>query len=279
MTTLQAVILAIIQGVTEFLPVSSSGHMVLAKSLMGIEPEGVVWEVALHLGTLAAVILVFRKELFRVVTGFLGGLFGGFRHGWAAVWKERPDFRMGWYLLLGSVPAGAVGVLFHDRIEAFFQGPFAGAALIFVTGEILWLTRPHSLMPEGREVRLGDGFWIGVAQAIAILPGISRSGITISTGLLRGVKREAAARFSFLLSVPVILGAGAIEAVKLKDIPKEQLTTMGIGVGVSAVVGIIALSVLLRVVRAGRLHLFAWYCWAVSLVSLGYFWRVAVTAG
>jgi undecaprenyl-diphosphatase len=186
---------------------------------------------------------------------------------------------MGWYLIAGTIPAAVAGLLWHDQIQSLFQNPLISAALIFVTGEILWLTKPHSLIPPGRDLRFGDSIVIGIAQAFAILPGISRSGSTISAGLLRDVDRESAGRFSFLLAIPVILGAGALEAVKLREIPQAEMGTLGIGVAVSAVTGCVALLILLRLIRAGRLHVFAWYCWAISLISLGWFWRTAVMTG
>lgn len=276
MTILQAAILAIVQGLTEFLPVSSSGHMVLVKSLLGLKSDGVVWEVALHIGTLAAVVIIFHKDIFQIISGFLGGLLEAFRNGWAKAWKERPDYRMGWYLIAATIPAGLLGFLLNDWIETLFQSPFASAAFLFVTGEILWLTKPHSLIPPGRKMRFSDSLVIGLAQAVAILPGISRSGMTISAGVLRDVDRETAARFSFLLSIPVILGAGLLEAIKFRDLPQDQLGIIGIGMAISAVTGSLALLILLRMVRAGKLHVFSWYCWGMSLISLGYFWRLAV---
>jgi len=276
MTTLQAVILAVIQGATEFLPVSSSGHTVLVQSVMGITAEGVVWEVALHLGTLAVVLWMFRTDVIQIVVGFLKGIRESFRRGFRAAWGENPHYRMGWYLVLGTIPAGLVGIFLKDQIEALFDNPLISAGMIFVTGEILWLTRPHSLVPQGHDVNLRDSIWIGLAQSVAIIPGISRSGSTIAAGLMRDVKRDAAARFSFLLAIPAILGAAVLELGDFGKLTGPELKTMGIGVAVSAVTGYIALSVLLRVVKRGRLHLFAWYCWGISLVSLAWFWRQAV---
>lgn len=270
---IDAMILAVVQGLTEFLPVSSSAHLVLVKALLGVHTEGVVWEVALHVGTLVAVVIFLRSELWRVITGFFSGLTAiltGMDR--ATAWKEKPDFRLACYVILGTIPAGLIGVLLHKPIERLFESPIPSAAMLFLTGEILWLTRPHSLLKSTREVTWKDSLWIGLGQALAVLPGISRSGTTIAAGLLRDVNREQAARFSFLLSIPVILGAALLDARKVAALPNGELSTLGIAVGVAAVVGYVALRVLLRVVKAGRLHYFSYYCWAASVAAVSYFW-------
>jgi undecaprenyl-diphosphatase len=280
MNVWDAVILAVVQGLTEFLPVSSSAHLVITKALLNLHTEGVLWEVALHVGTLMAVVALMWRDVWSTVAGFcsgMAGLFGG--RPWKQVWEESADFRMSWYIIIGTIPAGLVGVALHEPIERLFQSPIAAAAMLFVTGEILWLTRPHSLLPSQRGIELKDSFWIGVAQAVAVLPGISRSGATISAGLLRDVNRERATRFSFLLSIPVILGAALLEGRKIRSLPTEQIHTILIGMGVAAIVGYLALLVLLKVVRAGRLHCFAYYCWAVSLAAIAWFWVAAAARG
>ena len=273
MTLLQAIVLAVIQGATEFLPVSSSGHLVLAKKLMGVELAGAFWEVALHFGTLIAVVVVFRRELWDVITGFLAGLARVIRGAtWRRTWSDLPDFRLGIYIILGTIPAGIVALLFRRHIEAAFSDAIQSAVLIFLTGQILWWSRPHSLIPSEGRVRVWDSLWIGCAQAIAILPGISRSGITISAALSRGISRDRAARFSFLLAVPTILGGAVIKAPELTTIPGGQTVPLIAGVAISAITGYVALKLLLRVVRRGRLHLFAYYCWTIGIVGTTVLW-------
>jgi undecaprenyl-diphosphatase len=278
MTLAKSVILALLQGVTEFLPVSSSGHLVIAESLMKVKAEGVLWEVALHLGTLAAVLIVFRKDIWEVITGFCSGMFALLRGAkWRAVWRERPGFRMAWYVVIGTIPAGIAGVALKHRIEAVFSSPIATCALIFCTGEILWLSRPcNQLRPEGN-LHLWDSIRVGLAQALALLPGVSRSGTTITAGILCGVDRDRAARFSFLLSVPAILGAAVLEGRKLPSLPAGEMTPLLVGISVACAAGYLALRLLLRVVRAGRLHWFAYYCWIVSVLGVAYFWAQAGT--
>ena len=272
MSFLHAILLGLLQGATEFLPVSSSGHLVMLKSLLGIETEGVLWEVALHVGTLGAVVLLFWRDIRDLLAGWFRGFGRLNRDGWRRVWSDCAEFRYGWYVILGTLPAAVAGVSVKHLIERAFASPILTAAMIFVTGEILWLTRPHSLLRHTGKVRLRDSLVIGLAQAAALIPGISRSGSTISAGLLCGVEREQAARFSFLLSVPVILGASLLEGRKITSLPHDQIVPLLAGAGAALVSGIIALRLLLRVVRAARLHWFAWYCWAVAVAGVLYFW-------
>ena len=273
MSLIDALLLAIVQGLTEFLPVSSSGHMVLTKSLLHISSPGAVWEVALHLGTLIAVFVVFRKDIAEAVTGFGSGLLRLKKgEGWKAVWNESVGFRMGWFVILGTLPAAIVGLSLKNFIEGLFASPMAALCMLFVTGEILWLTRSHNLYRPDGKLRLSDSLFIGVAQAFALLPGVSRSGITICAGVFRNVDRHTAARFSFLLSIPAILGGGLLEARHVSALPSDEMTTLLIAVATSAVVGYGALKLLLGIVNAGRLHWFAWYCWAVGFAGVLLLW-------
>lgn len=276
MTLLQAILIAIVQGITEFLPVSSSGHMVLAEAVLGVHPPGVLWEVALHVGTLLAVLAVFRREIWETLAGFTSGL-GQVLHSRsiAVPWEGNTGFRMGCYVLIGTVPAVIAGLTLRGWIQGLFSCPILSAAMIFVTGEVLWLSRPHSLVRPSGKVKALDSLAVGLAQAAALVPGISRSGATISAGLLRGIDRDRAVRFSFLLSVPAILGAAALEASKLNGLPAEQAGPMIAGIAVAAVSGFFALRFLLRVVKAGKLHFFSYYCWAMGIVGIALLWPTA----
>jgi undecaprenyl-diphosphatase len=271
MIWLKAVLLGALQGLTEFLPVSSSGHLVLGRRLLGVaSPEGasaVLWEVTLHAGTLLAVLIVFRRDIVALVRGFFRGL-GLCRRGVPFAVREDPDFALGLWILLGSVPAGAVGLCFRDFFEGLTRYPFGVAAALAVTGVVLYLTRfARPTRPDGR-VGWRDAIWIGAAQAVAIAPGISRSGSTISAGLFRGVDRGEAARFSFLLSVPAVGGAVLLECRHLERLPVETAAPILLGGVVAAAVGVPALVLLARLVRGGRLYAFAWYCWAVAAVGM-----------
>lgn len=273
MTLLQAIILAVVQGATEFLPVSSSGHLVLTKKLLGIETVGGLWVIALHFGTLLAVLFVFRRELWHAITGFFVGMARLKRgNGYRATWASLPDFRMGFYIILGTVPAVGAALLFRTHIQHLFSNAVLSTVMIFLTGQILWWSRPHSQVRTRGRIQLSDSFWIGCAQAVAILPGISRSGITISAGLARGVAPNTAAKFSFLLSVPAILGGVILKVPDLGAMPSEQIIPLVTGTVASAATGYIALRVLLRMIERGRLHLFAYYCWAVGIVGGTILW-------
>jgi undecaprenyl-diphosphatase len=271
----KVILIAVVQGLTEFLPVSSSGHMVLAKDILGLRSPGAQLEVALHWGTLAAVLLVFWRDVAKVIAAFCRGLLRWGRGGsFARLWSEEPHWRMAWLILLGSVPTACVGLLFRREIEAAFSSGLLAALMLFVTGEVLWLTRSHSIFPPKGKLRATDALWVGISQAFALLPGISRSGATISTGLFRGVDRAEAARFSFLLSAPAVFGAGVIE-LPVGITSAREFTLLLIGATVAAGVGYLALLALLRVVQRGHLHWFAYYCWAAAILGAALSWAQA----
>ncbi|MBI1379679.1 MAG: hypothetical protein GC161_01170 [Planctomycetaceae bacterium] len=250
--------LAVLQGLTEFLPVSSSGHLVLGKELFGLrESGGVLVEVALHVGTLGAVLAVYGKDLVALVRDALGG---------------RPRYLM--LLLLGSVPAGLLGVLAKDFLEGLFEEPRVAGAGLLVTAGLLLVSdaRRRRLEREGaaggREVGVVDAVVIGVAQALAICPGISRAGSTIAAGLLRGLDAAAAARFSFLLSLPAVGGAALLEARHLDRLPEGQAWPLALAVVLSGVVGFLSLRLLLVALAKGAFRWFALYCAVLGVVAL-----------
>lgn len=262
---LAVLLLALVQGLTEFLPVSSSGHLVLAQALLGLTRDGLALDVALHVGTLLAVVAFYRRDLRRLAGEALAGS-----------WRE-----LG-LLAAGSLPAAAVGLGFGGFFSRLFHSPVAaGAGLCATAGILAWGERarrrservpvPPEHLAAPRDVGLADALWIGAGQALAIFPGVSRSGTTIAVGLRRGLKPEVAARFSFLLSVPVIGGAALLE---LPAAFEHGFEGMGSGVvlaavGVAAVVGWGALAVLIGTLRRGAFVWFAAYCAAVGAVALG----------
>lgn len=264
---LAAAILGLIQALTEFLPVSSSGHLVLGEIVLGVDPAGgAAFEVAVHFGTLLSVLVVFHRDIGRLITAVFGALAAPTRL--RERWRDDPELRLAGAIIAGCVPAGVVGLVFKDQLEAAFDRPALVCAMLIVTGLILLATlrapTPHGQMSVNRAVA------IGVAQAFAILPGISRSGSTIAAAMFLGVERELAARFSFLLSLPVILGATLLKARDLIEAPPPDgaLIGLAIGAGVSFVVGIGALVLLLRVVQRGWFAHFGWYCLAVGIIGL-----------
>ncbi|MGM0444411.1 MAG: undecaprenyl-diphosphate phosphatase [Fibrobacterota bacterium] len=252
MDLINIIILGIIQGVTEFLPVSSSGHLVLAHHFTNLKTESnMVLDVVLHLGTLFAVLYVYRRDILSLCTGVLRG--------------RRADLTYIGYMAVASVPVGIVGIMWGDYIESAFEKPFVvSIALLATAGILLASSRAHQ---KGRgELSLKRALIIGLAQAVAPLPGISRSGTTIATALLLGIHRREAGRFSFMIFLPAISGATLL---KLRDIQSIDLPPGLVATGffVSLITGLFALTILLKFVNRGKLHLFAPYCAGLSVVS------------
>ncbi len=262
--------LGIIQGLTEFLPISSSGHLVLSQRLFGMTEPALFFNISVHVGTLLAVILFFRKEIQNIIGALIGAAGRVVRKeaGLGEVMAE-DDVRMGVLIVVGSVPTAVLGLLFNEAADLLFSSVAIVGWMLIVTGTFLWITRWVSKEGEGMEgLATRNAFIIGTVQGLAILPGISRSGATISAGLFLGLNRETAARYSFLLSIPAILGA---EMLALKDVTSETagvtLTTLA-GAVAAAITGYCALVFLLFVIRKGRLHMFAPYCWLVGAGAL-----------
>jgi len=266
MNIFQSIILGIIQGLTEFIPVSSSAHLVLAPYWFGWsfpEEQIFVFDILVQLGTLAAVIVYFWSDLTRIVTAAFRGL--------AA---KRPfdnsDARLGWMVVLATIPAGFAGVLIKDVVESVFNSPMTTAFLLLGTSALLILAellgkRKRQLT----EITWVDALIIGVFQAIAIFPGISRSGATITGGLLRNLNRTSAARFSFLMSIPVMIAAGGIAIQDLLVVPNLTafLPVVLVGFLAAAIVGFLSIKWLLSYLRSHSLYGFAIYCAGIWLIT------------
>ena len=264
MTPTQAVVLAVVQGVTEFLPISSSGHLILVPRLFGWPDQGLDFDVAIHAGTLLAVLLYFRRDLRNVVVGFLRGP--------AAVPDADYDpRRLGWALLLGTVPAVVCGLAFKDLIATQARNPLLIAGTLIGYGLLMGVAeRVGAQRRDVAEIGWQAALAIGCAQALALVPGTSRSGATITAALLLGFTRPAAARFSFLLSVPVMVAAAALDAVDLAtgEVRAEKLWLMALGVAVSAVTGYLVIAWLLAWLRRRSLLPFVVYRLALGLAIL-----------
>lgn len=256
MTYIEAIILGIIQGATEFLPISSSGHLILIPSIFGLgEPDLNAIAIA-HQGTLLAVLLYFRRDLWQIIRAVLGGLA-------ARQPLADPESRLGWYIAAGSLPAVVVGLLFADPIDRVLAKPSSAAVALIVTGIILIVGEQLVTgVKRLSQMNWADTLIVGTAQALALIPGISRSGITISAGLGRGFNRETAARYSFLLGVPAIAGAGLLAAAELAQSPtaSEQVPQLLATFVTAAVVGYACIHFLLSWLRQRTLYLFAAYC-------------------
>jgi undecaprenyl-diphosphatase len=267
MTLLQSLILGIIQGATEFIPVSSSGHLVLAPYLFGwtfSQKEAFVFDVLAQVATLLAVILYFREDLLRILHASISGLIKG---------KPLQDnqSKLGWLLLLSTLPAGTTALLFKSTFEKAFSDP--KAASIFLLGTAMLLISAEFIRSRSRsldDVSWIDALWIGFFQIFALFPGISRSGSTISGGMFRHLDRESAARFSFLMSVPIMIASGILAVYDLLQVPDliAQLPVYMIGFMTSALVGYFVIHWLLSYLSSKSLLPFAFYCVAVSLFFL-----------
>ena len=277
MNILQAFLLGVIQGATEFIPVSSSGHLTLVPWFLGWQFDPVLknaFDVMTHWGTLVAVAAVFWQDLVGLVRGGLRTLDGLRRsglEGYRACLRRDAAGRLAWLIVLGSIPAAVAGLLFEDFFEMLFGTPVLVSVLMLVTAAVLAASERFGR--QGRlldDLKWGDALRIGLGQSAAIAPGISRSGATIASGLASGIERATAARFSFLLSTPVILGAGVWQ---LKDLVgssgwQVHLPAMLVGLSISAIVGYASIRFLLAYLRRHRLYPFAVYCLLVGVTGL-----------
>ncbi|MFQ5639685.1 MAG: undecaprenyl-diphosphate phosphatase [bacterium] len=270
MTAWEAVLLGIVQGLTEFLPVSSSGHLVLAETLLDIKENGIAFEIFAHFGTLMAVVTVFKSDFLQIFREMLAYLTGKPQDGTLNSEGKQVfgGMRLTGSLVVGTVPAAIIGYAFRGTFERSFAHPeFVSVALI-VTGVILILSR--FAREKGEELSYGKGFMIGLAQVIAFFPGISRSGTTITTGLLLGVSPFESARFSFLLAVPLILGVTGLKFFELLANPLsfDQTLTLIIGCVASYASGLLAIKWLLSLVQKGKFDRFAYYCITVGILGV-----------
>ncbi len=257
----QAIILGLVQGLTEFLPISSSGHLVLAHHFLGLAEENMVFDVAVHLGTLFAVFVYFRRDLVALVLGFF---------------KGGPLRKVALLIILGTVPAVIFGLGLKDLIEELFSSPAFVSGGLLVTSALLFLS--EKLQKQSRpleKIRWQDALLIGCFQALAILPGISRSGSTIAGGLIRGVDRDAAARFSFFLAIPAILGAAVLQLGDLGGMTAKEWSVMGVGVIASMISGYVAIGILMAVLQRGKLYGFSIYTLVLGVGGLIYFLALA----
>ncbi len=273
MTFLEAVLLGILQGLTEFLPVSSSGHLVLAQTFLGLKEPLVFFDVMLHVGTLAAVLVVYRDAIWKLTIGGLSTLTDiQFWRKPKSTFNASTDLKFVWLILLGSIPTGVIAVLFKTELESFFHEVRLVSVMLILTGVTLQLPRlrkqeADSADDSTEKLRAWHAPLIGIAQGCAITPGISRSGTTISLALFLGVPAKTAAEYSFLLSIPAILGAVVL---KIRDIGETTIPFYIVAAGTLAafIVGYIALRFLLVVLNRGKFSLFSYYCIALGLVSL-----------
>ncbi len=278
MDPLHAVVLGAIQGLTEFLPVSSSGHLVIAQHLFGLREPEILFDVGVHLGTLVAVLFYFRRDLAGIlaaVTRYGARLFNV--SAMRSALRTDADLRMAWLIIVGSVPTAVIGLLMKKAADQLFGSMLLAGCMLLVTGVLLLLTRlappPAEPVAGGEpQFRSPKAFAIGVVQGLAIIPGISRSGSTIAAALFLGLSRDTAARFSFLLSIPAIVGAALLTARDVTGETAGQLPVLLLGALTSCVVGYLSLKFLVYIVNRGRLHMFAPYVLVVGTLAVIMAW-------
>ena len=266
MTTFQAIIYGIVQGLTEFLPVSSTAHLILLPWVAGWPDPGLSFDVALHLGTLIALLIYFRADWIALISSALGIIRGR---------PQAPDARMAMQIVIATIPGAIAGALFEHKVEDALRAPqvialmLIALALVLVVAE--WMGRRKKSLDE---ISWGDAITVGVAQAFAIIPGVSRSGVTITAGLFRGMKRDTAARFSFYLSTPIIAGAVAKRSLEILKAGAtiEQLTPFIIGILASGIVGYLAIAFLMRYLQTRTTYVFVYYRIALGIAVLLAIW-------
>ena len=267
MDIIQGIIIGIVQGLTEFLPVSSSAHLVFIQKILGVQ-SSLAFDTFLHLGTLIAVLWFFRYDIYKMILSWVSSIQdiirGRFREGF----YEDPYKRLAWYVILATIPVAIVGVLFEDSVDALFSGAlYVPAFFLFVTGTILYLSQR---MPSGEvnydTITKKEALFMGLGQACAILPGLSRSGTTIAAGLTIGLNKEFAAKFSFILSIPAILGAFVLQLKDIGSAMDANFLPVFLGFIASIVAGYMAIKWMLDLIQNKSLDIFAFYCWLMGLI-------------
>jgi len=257
MDYLSAIILGLVQGLTEFLPVSSSGHLVLSQHLLGFQGPNVAFDLLLHLATTLAVIIYFRAELANILLSIFGKS------------PEKDGRRWLVMMVLASIPTAMIGFVFQEQVEALFGAPRTVACMLWVTAGLLYLSdRVKVRENAGGRIKAYQAVIVGITQGIAIIPGISRSGSTIAAGIFSGLNRGTAARFSFLISIPAILGASLLEAKDISGINAADLLPYCVGVAMAFISGYLSIDFLLRILVRRRLWSFSIYLFIIGLMGI-----------
>lgn len=266
----QGITLGIIQGLTEFLPVSSSGHLVLGQIFFGITQSQLVFDISVHMGTLLAVLVVYASDIKAMLVSAANFFFKAiFFKPVVSLFKEDENLQMAGLILIGSIPTAIIGFGLKQFEHVLFTSRVLVGCMLILTGTVLWISRKY-YFSENKTNGPGikKALLIGVCQGIAVIPGISRSGSTIAAGMFLGLDRHKAAKFSFLLSIPAILGA---QILSIKDMINNNLSIDPVTIYAtitSFITGLIALKILLTLVHSGRFHLFAPYCWLIGALVL-----------
>ena len=266
---LSAIILGAVQGISEFLPISSSGHLVLVPALLGIE-TGLAFDTILHIGTLVAIFTFFWKDIINLIKGFILSIID-LTEGVDIFKRELhrvPDKRFAWLIIVGTIPTGIMGILLKDAIETIFRGTLFVGIFLLVTAAVLYYSERHSSgQITQKDMSFKQALIVGICQGLAVFPGISRSGSTIASGLCLGLNREYAARYSFLLSIPAVIGAGLIQ---IKDIATldASVSVLLAGFISSVIFGYLSIKLLMKMIKGWSLDIFAYYCTIIGIITI-----------
>ena len=275
---LKAAILGVVQGLTEFLPVSSTGHLILFEEVLGVDQDtfGLTFDAAIHLGTLLSILVLLRHEVLRLALGWLGSLRACLPGGRPLRAEAAVDARLAWLIIMATVPAAVLGLAFEDAVEDTLRRPAVVASFLIAFAAVLALAERLSgkrrLMTQ---LGIKGALFVGLAQSVALVPGVSRSGVTMSAGLFAGLERRQAALFTFLLSAPVVAGAGLKQVYDVVDGTQAGLLDAGdlaffaVGFALAALSGAVAITLLLRFLQRNPLYVFDWYRVALGVGVLG----------
>lgn len=267
MDILSAIIIGVVQGLTEFLPISSSAHLIFIQRLLGVE-SSLAFDTFLHLGSLIAVLWFFHGDIYKMIRAWWLSIGDILQNRFKQGLYEDPYKRLAWYVILATIPVGIAGIFFESEVEALFGGAlYVPAFFLFVTGTILYLSQR---MDKGNlnfaNIGPKESLFMGLGQACAILPGLSRSGTTIAAGLVAGLNKEFAAKFSFILSIPAILGATIVQVKDIGSAMDANFLAIILGFVASFVAGYIAIKCVLDLIEKRSLDIFSYYCWVVGII-------------
>ena len=254
MSLIDAILLGFIQGITEFLPISSSGHLVIGNYFLGIQNENILFEVFVHLGTLIAILYFYKDDILETLSGI--------------VKKEKESLGYSFLIIIATIPAVLIGLLFNSEVKSLYNIHYV-PLFLSITGGILLLSK-FSKQKESMKITVFEALIIGLVQAFAILPGISRSGITIALALLLGINKKDASKFSFFMAIPIIIGAVLLEIIRIDNIQSINLVNLTAGFLIAAITGYFCITWLIKIID--RLHFwkFSFYVWLVSLIIIYY---------
>lgn len=266
---LSAIILGAVQGISEFLPISSSGHLVLVPALLGIE-TGLAFDTILHIGTLVAIFTFFWKDIINLIKGFILSIID-LTEGVDIFKRELhrvPEKRFAWLIIVGTIPTGIMGILLKDAIETIFRGTLFVGIFLLVTAAVLYYSERHSSgQITQKDMSFKQALIVGICQGLAVFPGISRSGSTIASGLCLGLNREYAARYSFLLSIPAVIGAGLIQINDIATLD-ASVSVLLAGFISSVIFGYLSIKLLMKMIKGWSLDIFAYYCTIIGIITI-----------